>query len=249
MNLTYERIVSLIEEELDSLLERCQKGYKTHDTQKTKEMFGKTYRNCVKAEEGQLDEEGLRDWFDDKDGDGQKGWEQIGGKYDGKPCAKQPGQKTKPKCASPEKAASMSKKERDSAAKRKRKKDPNPNRKGKAKNVNTDPKKESLYKIIEEVIEEMNNELAEAELEEKKNSKCTKVTKKASSTRKGKKWMKCVKSDSGGYKRIHWGQAGVRVTGKSGNTKRKKSFKARHGCSKAKSNTPKGQACKDWAEE
>lgn len=86
-------------------------------------------------------------------------------------------------------------------------------------------------------------------LEEKKSSRCTKTTKKASSTRKGKKWMKCVKSDSGGYKRIHWGQAGVRVTGKSGNTKRKKSFKARHGCSKAKSNTPKGQACKDWAEE
>ena len=89
----------------------------------------------------------------------------------------------------------------------------------------------------------------EEELEEKKNSKCTKVTKKSSSTRKGKKWMKCVKSDSGGYKRIHWGQAGVRVTGKSGNTKRKKSFKARHNCSKAKSNTPQGQACKDWAEE
>ena len=34
------------------LTERCQKGYKTHPTQKTKEMFGKTYRNCVKAEEG-----------------------------------------------------------------------------------------------------------------------------------------------------------------------------------------------------
>ena len=82
----------------------------------------------------------------------------------------------------------------------------------------------------------------------RKSSRCTRVTKKASSTRKGKKWMKCVKSDSGGYKRIHWGQAGVRVTGKSGNTKRKKSFKARHGCSTAKSNTPKGQACKDWAE-
>jgi hypothetical protein len=81
-----------------------------------------------------------------------------------------------------------------------------------------------------------------------KNSRCTGPTKKASSTRKGKKWMRCVKSDSGGYKRIHWGQAGVRVTGKSGNTKRKKSFKARHGCSSAKSNTPKGQACKDWAE-
>ena len=34
------------------LEERCQKGYKTHPTQKTKKMFGKTYRNCVKAEEG-----------------------------------------------------------------------------------------------------------------------------------------------------------------------------------------------------
>ena len=34
------------------LEERCQKGYKTHPTRKTKEMFGKTYRNCVKAEEG-----------------------------------------------------------------------------------------------------------------------------------------------------------------------------------------------------
>jgi hypothetical protein len=30
--------------------ERCQKGYKTHPTTKTKKMYGKTYRNCVKAE-------------------------------------------------------------------------------------------------------------------------------------------------------------------------------------------------------
>ena len=35
------------EEELD---ERCQKGYKTHPTRKTKTMYGKTYRNCIKAE-------------------------------------------------------------------------------------------------------------------------------------------------------------------------------------------------------
>ena len=79
-----------------------------------------------------------------------------------------------------------------------------------------------------------------------KNSKCTGPTKKASSTSKGKKYMKCVKSDSGGYKRIHWGQKGAKVTGKSGNTKRKKAFRARHKCSTAKSNTPRGQACKDW---
>ncbi len=31
--------------------ERCQKGYKTHPKRKTKVMFGKKYRNCVKAEE------------------------------------------------------------------------------------------------------------------------------------------------------------------------------------------------------
>ena len=32
------------------LEERCQKGYKTHPKRKTKKMFGRTYRNCVKAE-------------------------------------------------------------------------------------------------------------------------------------------------------------------------------------------------------
>ena len=151
MKVTKEDLQQIIKEELDAVLnEKCQKGYKTHEKRKTKKMFGRTYRNCVKAEESldndQLDEEGLKDWFDDADGDGQKGWEQIGGKYDGKPCAKQPGQKTKPKCASPEKAASMSKKEKESAARRKRKEDPNPNRKGKAKNVSTKPKKKGKKK-------------------------------------------------------------------------------------------------------
>ena len=38
-----------------------------------------------------LKEESLRQWFGGK----TKGWVQVGGKYDGKPCAKQPGQKTK----------------------------------------------------------------------------------------------------------------------------------------------------------
>jgi hypothetical protein len=78
-------------------------------------------------------------------------------------------------------------------------------------------------------------------------TKCTKVTKKAHSTRKGKKWSKCARQSDGSIKRIHWGQAGVRVTGKSGNTKRKKSFKKRHKCSSAKAGTPAAQACKDWA--
>ena len=71
----------------------------------------------------------LRDWF--KGG----GWVQTGGKYDGKPCAKQPGQKTKPYCRDADDRASMSKEERNKRARKKRKEDPNPNRKGKAKNV------------------------------------------------------------------------------------------------------------------
>ncbi len=38
----------IVEEKLD---EACQKGYKTHPTRKTKIMFGKRYRNCIKAED------------------------------------------------------------------------------------------------------------------------------------------------------------------------------------------------------
>tara|TARA_Y100000592_G_scaffold99426_1_gene175386 strand:- start:482 stop:928 length:447 start_codon:yes stop_codon:yes gene_type:complete len=144
-----DKLLKIILEELEFvLLERCQKGYKTHPTRKTKKMYGKTYRNCVKADEGNdpLSEEGLKAWFDDADGDGQKGWVQVGGKYDGKPCAKQKGQKTKPKCVSPEKRKTMSKKDRESAARRKRKKDPNPNRKGKPINVKTDSKRKKRKK-------------------------------------------------------------------------------------------------------
>jgi len=88
--------------------------------------------------------------------------------------------------------------------------------------------------------------LVEEILLEKEGSRCTGPTKKAHSTRKGKKWMKCAKQSDGSYKRIHWGQAGVRVTGKSGNTKRKKSFRARHKCSSAKPGTPRAAACNDW---
>ena len=43
--------IALSMDEKGKLKERCQKGYKTHPTRKTKKMFGKTYRNCVKAEE------------------------------------------------------------------------------------------------------------------------------------------------------------------------------------------------------
>ena len=103
----------------------------------------------VEDDKYNVSEEGLRDWFGKSSGttkSGRKvrGWVQVGGKYDGKPCARQPGQKSTPKCVSSAKRRSMSKSERDSAARRKRAADPNqPQKSGAAKptNVSTDPKK------------------------------------------------------------------------------------------------------------
>ena len=81
----------------------------------------------------------LHDWFSkSKSSNGKPGWVQLGGKYAGKPCAKQPGQDTKPKCGSSKMAAEMSPEEENAAARRKRREDPNPERSGKAKNVATE---------------------------------------------------------------------------------------------------------------
>ena len=90
-----------------------------------------------------ISEEGLRDWFGkSKSKDGKKGWVQV---VSGKPCARQPGQKSTPKCVSSAKRASMTDAERKSAQRRKRAADPNqPQKSGAAKPtyVSTDkPKK------------------------------------------------------------------------------------------------------------
>lgn len=86
----------------------------------------------------------LRDWF--KGG----GWVQTGGKYDGKPCAKQPGQTTKPYCRDPDDRASMDKEERNKRSAKKRREDPNPNRSGKAKMVTQEAagEKDACYKKV-----------------------------------------------------------------------------------------------------
>ena len=258
-----EFVSSLVREIIDeaNLEERCQKGYKTHPTQKTKEMYGKTYRNCVKAEgleEGNaisysdvrqeydailnflkkdiLQKQGgkyvadalellaneVRDGLHSPDPFDKENWA-----YFDKESGTQPNLKKE--------APEVKDKFDDEVEKR--------NKKSMKQGLAHLKKEGRLDSFVDSIIDEM---LSEDEIDEA--AKCTGPTKKASSDSKGKKWMKCVKSDSGGYKRIHWGQKGVRVTGKSGDTKRKKSFKARHNCSKAKSNTPQGQACKDWAE-
>ncbi len=133
-------------------------------------------------EDGSIDEENLRQWF--KGG----GWRQAGGKYDGKPCARQPGQKTTPKCVSRKKYKSMSKKERESAGRRKRRKDPGQTKKrGAAKPtyVKTDPQKggrkkkkkskknEEIYMDLEQIIrEELENVLDEKKKKKAKRDAC-----------------------------------------------------------------------------
>ena len=114
-------------------------------------------KGMLRKENGaSIDEEGLRDWFGKssgttKSGRKVKGWVQVGGKYDGKPCARQPGQKSTPKCVSSSKRRSMSDKERDSAARRKRAADPGqPQKSGAAKPtyVSTDPKKKMKEEFV-----------------------------------------------------------------------------------------------------
>ena len=95
----------------------------------------------IKAKDykGRLDK-----WFDDG------GWVQTGGKYDGKPCAKQPGQTTKPYCRDPDDRATMDEDERNRRAAKKRKEDPNPNRSGEAKMVTQESagEKDACYKKV-----------------------------------------------------------------------------------------------------
>lgn len=73
----------------------------------------------------------LHDWFkkssgtDPKTGRKVKGWVQLGGPYAGAPCARQPGQKSTPKCGSSKMAKNLSDEKEEKSFRRKNKKDPN----------------------------------------------------------------------------------------------------------------------------
>merc|ERR1712078_233672 len=129
--------------------QRAREMGKTSEAAVYRKYINSMKKKTKKMNEDVVSEEGLRDWFGKSSGttkSGRKvrGWVQVGGKYDGKPCARQPGQKSTPKCVSSAKRASMSKKERNSAARRKRAADPNqPQKSGAAAPtmVSTDPKK------------------------------------------------------------------------------------------------------------
>jgi uncharacterized membrane protein (UPF0127 family) len=97
-------------------------------------------------EETKSGDDSLHDWFTkSRASDGTPGWVQLGGKYAGKPCAKQPGQTTKPKCGSSKMKRDLDKGEEEAAFRRKNRKDPNPERKGAAINVKTEAKEEVRY--------------------------------------------------------------------------------------------------------
>jgi hypothetical protein len=113
----------------------------------------------------------LRDWFGkSKSSDGKPGWVQLGGKYAGKPCAKQPGQTTKPKCGSSKMKRNLSKDEEEAAFRRKNRKDPNPDRRGKAINVATEEhKKDYEYSMARSELKTIKN--AAKRLEKKMGKK------------------------------------------------------------------------------
>jgi len=99
-------------------------------------------------EESKSGDSSLRDWFTkSRSSDGTPGWVQLGGKYAGKPCAKQPGQTTKPKCGSSKMKAALSDDEEEKAFERKNRQDPNPDREGKAKMVATEEKDACYTKV------------------------------------------------------------------------------------------------------
>ena len=134
------------------------------------------------TEKNKSGDSSLHDWFNkSKSSDGKKGWVQLGGKYAGKPCAKQPGQKTKPKCGSSKMKRNLNKDEEAAAFRRKNKKDPNPNRKGKAINVSTEETIDQLFRKT---------------LEEKKAQKCWPgYEKKGTKKMFGKTYNNCVKKE------------------------------------------------------
>ena len=130
------------------LEEACQKGYMTHPTRKTKIMFGKRYRNCVKKEGvdttvsleeagmiadnicvncGDFTNENLRKWFKQR-------WVNIGKKKKGgghPACGTSGKKRAYAKCVPASKAARMTDKQKASATRRKRAAQNKANRGGK----------------------------------------------------------------------------------------------------------------------
>ena len=100
-------------------------------------------------EETKSGDQGLHDWFGkSKSSDGKKGWVQLGGKFAGKPCARQEGQTSTPKCGSSKMAANLSPEEEEKARRRKNRLDPNqPEKTGASKPTNVRTEEMNLQEV------------------------------------------------------------------------------------------------------
>jgi hypothetical protein len=100
-------------------------------------------------EETKSGDQGLHDWFNkSKSSDGTKGWVQLGGKWSGEPCARQPGQTSTPKCGSSKMKRALSKDEEEAARRRKNRLDPNqPEKTGGAKPTNVRTEEMDLQEV------------------------------------------------------------------------------------------------------
>lgn len=100
-------------------------------------------------EETKSGDQGLHDWFNkSKSSDGKKGWVQLGGKFAGKPCARQPGQTSTPKCGSSKMSADLSAEEEERARRRKNRLDPNqPEKTGASKPTNVRTEEMDLQEV------------------------------------------------------------------------------------------------------
>jgi hypothetical protein len=105
-------------------------------------------------EETASGDQGLHDWFNkSKSKNGTKGWVQLGGKWSGKPCARQPGQESTPKCGSSKMKRDLSKKEEETARRRKNRLDPNqPEKSGAAKPTNVRTEEMNLQEVKDRSI-------------------------------------------------------------------------------------------------
>ena len=116
--------------------------------------YGPTYWDIYSIpaklkEETKSGDEGLHDWFNkSKSNDGKKGWVQLGGKWAGKPCARQPGQTSTPKCGSSKMSTNLSPEEEERAKARKNRQDPNqPQKTGGAKPTNVRTEEMDLQEV------------------------------------------------------------------------------------------------------
>jgi hypothetical protein len=105
-------------------------------------------------EETKSGDQGLHDWFNkSKSSNGTKGWVQLGGKYGGKPCARQPGQTSTPKCGSSKMKKNLSKDQETIAFRRKNLQDPNqPEKTGAAKPTNVRTEQMNLQEVKDKPV-------------------------------------------------------------------------------------------------